>query len=143
MTPQEVMDKSTSIVVPTRGPSVSLRIPPNVGRGMDAETVELTRPEVNGKSEQTAFAEYEKAMRPFVKINQALGIRAANLMKSREKKAIVGWLLEQIMRIAPGRMIEFIINRSTRRITQAANAIAIKDYSRFLSSNKAAGRVVG
>jgi hypothetical protein len=29
----------------------------------------------------------------------------------------------------PGRMIEFFINRSTRRINQAANAIALKDYA--------------
>jgi hypothetical protein len=34
-----------------------------------------------------------------------------------------------MMRIGPGRMIEFFINRSTRRIHQAANAIALKDYA--------------
>jgi 2-polyprenyl-6-methoxyphenol hydroxylase-like FAD-dependent oxidoreductase len=81
---------------------------------------------------QTAFAEYEKAMRPFVKINQTLGVKAANLMRSKEKKTSSGWLLELIMRTVPGRMTELIINRSTRRITQAANAIALKDYSSFL-----------
>jgi hypothetical protein len=32
------------------------------------------------------------------------------------------------MRISPGRLIEFFINRSTRRIHQAANSIALKDY---------------
>jgi 2-polyprenyl-6-methoxyphenol hydroxylase-like FAD-dependent oxidoreductase len=78
---------------------------------------------------QTAFQQYEKEMRPFVMLNQALGIQSANLMKSREKRNVFTWLLEQIMRIAPGRMIEFFINRSTRRIHQAANAIALKDYS--------------
>jgi 2-polyprenyl-6-methoxyphenol hydroxylase-like FAD-dependent oxidoreductase len=78
---------------------------------------------------QTAFHQYEKEMRPFVMLNQALGIQSANLMKSREKRSVFTWLLEQIMRIAPGRMIEFFINRSTRRIHQAANAIALKDYS--------------
>jgi len=78
---------------------------------------------------QTAFHQYEKGMRPFVMLNQALGIQSANLMKSREKRNVFTWLLEQIMRIAPGRMIEFFINRSTRRIHQAANAIALKDYS--------------
>jgi 2-polyprenyl-6-methoxyphenol hydroxylase-like FAD-dependent oxidoreductase len=81
---------------------------------------------------ETAFAEYEKVMRPFVKINQALGVKSAKLMRSNEKKTISGWLLEQTMRIVPGRMVEFIINRSTQRITRAANAIALKDYSRFI-----------
>ena len=82
---------------------------------------------------QTAFHQYEKEMRPFVMLNQALGIRSANLMKSKEKKNISMWLLEQVMRIAPGRMIEFFINRSTRRIHQAANAITLKDYSSFIT----------
>jgi 2-polyprenyl-6-methoxyphenol hydroxylase-like FAD-dependent oxidoreductase len=78
---------------------------------------------------QTAFHQYEKEMRPFVMLNQALGIKSANLMRSKEKKNASTWLLEQIMRVAPGRMIEFFINRSTRRIHQAANAITLKDYS--------------
>jgi 2-polyprenyl-6-methoxyphenol hydroxylase-like FAD-dependent oxidoreductase len=83
---------------------------------------------------QTAFAQYEKEMRPFVMLNQALGIKAANLMRSKEKKNVLSWLLEQIMRIVPGGMIEFFINRSTRRIHQAANAITLKDYLSFLTS---------
>jgi 2-polyprenyl-6-methoxyphenol hydroxylase-like FAD-dependent oxidoreductase len=78
---------------------------------------------------QAAFAQYEKEMRPFVMINQALGIRSANLMKSKQKTDPFAWLLEQLMRIAPGRMIQFFIDRSTRRIHQAANAITLKDYS--------------
>src|SRR5262245_45589156 len=78
---------------------------------------------------QTALDQYEKEMRPFVMLNQALGLKSANLMRSKGKKNVFMWLLEQIMRIAPGRMIEFFINRSTRRIHQAANAITLKDYS--------------
>ena len=78
---------------------------------------------------QAAFAQYEKEMRPFVMLNQALGIRSANLMKSKQKTDPFAWLLEQLMRIAPGRMIQFFIDRSTRRIHQAANAITLKDYS--------------
>jgi len=78
---------------------------------------------------QTAFDQYEKEMRSFVMLNQALGLRSAKLMKSKGKKNVFTRLLEQIMRIAPGRMIQFIINRSTRRIHQAANAITLKDYS--------------
>jgi len=82
---------------------------------------------------QAAFDQYEKEMRPFVALNQALGIKSADLMKSKEKKNVFRWLLEQVLRIAPGRMIEFFVNRSTRRIHQAANAIALKDYSSFLA----------
>jgi 2-polyprenyl-6-methoxyphenol hydroxylase-like FAD-dependent oxidoreductase len=78
---------------------------------------------------QTAFARYEREMRPFVMLNQALGIKSANLMRSKEKRNAFAWLLEQMMQIAPGRMVEFLINRSTRRIHQAANAINLKDYS--------------
>jgi 2-polyprenyl-6-methoxyphenol hydroxylase-like FAD-dependent oxidoreductase len=78
---------------------------------------------------QTAFDRYEKEMRPFVTHNQALGMKSANLMRSKENKNAFTWLLEQIMRIAPGRMIQFFINRSTRRIHRAANAITLKNYS--------------
>jgi len=83
---------------------------------------------------QTAFHQYEKEMRPFVALNQALGLKSANLMKSKEKKSVFAWLLEQVMRVAPGRMIEFFINRSTRQIHQAASAITLKDYSLALHS---------
>jgi 2-polyprenyl-6-methoxyphenol hydroxylase-like FAD-dependent oxidoreductase len=78
---------------------------------------------------QAAFRQYEKEMRPFVMLNQELGLKAANLMKSKERKNLFMWLLDQLMRIAPGRMIEFFINRSTRRIHQVANAIVLKDYA--------------
>jgi 2-polyprenyl-6-methoxyphenol hydroxylase-like FAD-dependent oxidoreductase len=81
---------------------------------------------------QAAFDRYEKELRPFVLINQELGIKSASLMKSKENKNPLMWLLEQILRIAPGRMLEFFIGRSTRRIHQAANAITLKDYSSFL-----------
>jgi 2-polyprenyl-6-methoxyphenol hydroxylase-like FAD-dependent oxidoreductase len=77
---------------------------------------------------QIAFDQYEKEMRPFVLRNQALGIKAADLMRSKEKGSVFSWLLEQLMRIVPGRMTEFVINRSTRRIHQAANAITLKEY---------------
>src|SRR5262245_51492099 len=76
---------------------------------------------------QTAFQKYEKEMRPFVALNQDLAVRSAKLMTPNEKR-VASWLLEQIMRIAPGRMIQFFIDRSTRRIHHAANAITLKDY---------------
>jgi 2-polyprenyl-6-methoxyphenol hydroxylase-like FAD-dependent oxidoreductase len=78
---------------------------------------------------QTAFDRYEREMRPFVMLNQALGLKSANLMRSKEQRNLSTWLLEKMMQIAPGRMVEFFINRSTRRIHQAANAINLKDYS--------------
>ena len=67
-------------------------------------------------------------MRPFVELNQALGLKSANLMRSKERSNPLTWLTAQIMQMAPGRIVEFIINRSTRRIHQAANAITLKDY---------------
>jgi 2-polyprenyl-6-methoxyphenol hydroxylase-like FAD-dependent oxidoreductase len=83
-----------------------------------------------------AFAEYESAVRPFVEANQALGLKSAKLMTSGGRESIGGWLIKQLMRLMPGRMTEWIINRSTRRITQAANAIHLKDYSSFLRSKE-------
>jgi len=77
---------------------------------------------------QTAFDQYEKELRPFVMLNQALGIKSANLMKSKQRKGVLTWLLEQVLRFAPGRVLQFFINRSTQRIHQAANAITLKDY---------------
>ena len=78
---------------------------------------------------QTAFDRHEKEMRPFVTLNQALGLKSANLMRSKEQKGVSAWLLEKAMQLAPGRMVEFFINRSTRRIHAAANSISLKDYS--------------
>jgi 2-polyprenyl-6-methoxyphenol hydroxylase-like FAD-dependent oxidoreductase len=84
-----------------------------------------------------AFAEFENVMRPFVEANQALGLRSAKLMRSGVNKSVVGWLFKQLMGMVPGRMTEWIINRSTKRITQAANAISLKDYPSFLRSQEA------
>jgi 2-polyprenyl-6-methoxyphenol hydroxylase-like FAD-dependent oxidoreductase len=77
---------------------------------------------------QTAFDQFEHQMRPFIKINQMLGINAAKLFRSQEKNNILAWLIEKIMKIAPGRAIEFFIDRSTKRIHRAANSITLKDY---------------
>jgi 2-polyprenyl-6-methoxyphenol hydroxylase-like FAD-dependent oxidoreductase len=83
-----------------------------------------------------AFAEYEGVMRPFVEANQALGLKSARLMRSGEKKSVAGWLLKQLMQVMPGRMTKWIINRSTERITRAANAIRLKDYSSLLKAKE-------
>ena len=82
-----------------------------------------------GGAYQAAFQQYEKEMRPFVGLNQALGRKSASLMRSGGKTNPVRWLLGQMMRRAPGRVLEFIIDRSTRRIQRAAKAITLKDYS--------------
>src|SRR5262245_9269947 len=82
-----------------------------------------------GGAWQTAFQQYEQEMRAFVGLNQALGVRSAKLMRSGESKSVAAWLLAQLMRMAPGRMVEFFVNRGTARIQQAANAITLKDYS--------------
>jgi len=78
---------------------------------------------------QTAFDQFEREMGLFIKINQALGIKAAKFFRSQEKKNLFAWLIGKIMNVAPGRMIEFFINRITKRIHQAANSIILKDYS--------------
>ena len=84
-----------------------------------------------------AFAEYENAMRPFVEANQALGLRSSKIMLSGKNKSVSGFLLKQFMRIMPGPVLEWIINRSTERIREAANAISLKDYSSFFRSKEA------
>jgi 2-polyprenyl-6-methoxyphenol hydroxylase-like FAD-dependent oxidoreductase len=77
-----------------------------------------------------AFTEFQNVMRPFVAANQALALtQIRKVDEVRERKSVVGWLLKQLMRIVPGRIMEWIINRSPERITQAANAIRLKDYS--------------
>ncbi len=78
---------------------------------------------------QIAVDRYEREMRPFVMVNQALGIKSAKLMRSKEKTNVWAWLLAKMMQITPGRMAEFFINRSTQRIHSAANAITLKDYA--------------
>jgi 2-polyprenyl-6-methoxyphenol hydroxylase-like FAD-dependent oxidoreductase len=84
-----------------------------------------------------AFAEYESTMRPFIEANQALGLRSSKIMLSGENKSVSGWFLKQSMRIMPGPVIEWLINRCTERIRKAANAISLKDYSSFLRSAEA------
>lgn len=83
---------------------------------------------------QSAFDQFEKIMRPYIKINQELGIRAAKLFRSQEKRNPVTWLIGKLMHILPGRLVEFFINRATKRINQAANYIVLKNYPSLLNS---------
>ena len=77
---------------------------------------------------QTAFNQFEQVMRPYIKLNQELGTKAAKLFRSQEKKTLLAWLFGMIMQFLPGRFIEFFINRATKRINRAANSIVLKDY---------------
>ncbi|WP_019217728.1 hypothetical protein [Legionella tunisiensis] len=72
-------------------------------------------------------------MRPYVTINQALGIKAAKLFRSQERKNPFTWLTGQLMRLLPGRLIEFFIHRATKRINHAASSITLEDYPTTLS----------
>lgn len=81
---------------------------------------------------ESAFGEFDKIMRPYINQNQALGIRAAKLFRSQEKKNPITWLIGKLMNILPGRLIEFFINRATKRINIAANSIVLKDYATLL-----------
>lgn len=76
-----------------------------------------------------AFHEYEKSMRPFVALNQELGIRAAKLMRSSETNSLLAWLHKLALRLAPGSWVEFFTKRAAKRIAKAANAITLKKYS--------------
>jgi hypothetical protein len=75
-----------------------------------------------GGDHDAAFAEYDRVMRPFIAVNQALGIQSAQFMTQDPASAPVEF---------SGSEIEAVIDRSTDRIADAANAITLKDYSAF------------
>ena len=74
-----------------------------------------------------AFAECDRVMRPFIAVNQALGIQSAQFMTQDPTSAPVQ---------LSGSEIERVIDRSTDRIADAANAITLKDYSAFTASRR-------
>lgn len=78
-----------------------------------------------------AFANYEKEMHSFIKCNQAIGIRSAKIFRVHANNSPVAWLREQLMRFIPGRIIQWITSTTNQRIARAANAIVLKDYSRY------------
>lgn len=71
---------------------------------------------------RTAFAEYDRLLRPYVIANQRLGIQSAAFMTQDPATAPAE---------LSGSEIESVIDGSTRRIAEAANAIALKDYTPF------------
>ncbi len=68
---------------------------------------------------ERAFAEYDRVMRPFVEVNQELGMRSAAFMTQDPASAPSE---------LSGSEIESVIDSSTERITGASNAITLKDY---------------
>ena len=62
-------------------------------------------------------------MPPFITANQQLGIQSAGLM-TQDPAAAPAEL--------SGSEIESVIDRSTERIAEAANAFTLKDYSPFI-----------
>lgn len=82
---------------------------------------------------QTAFHQFEEIMRPYIHINQALGMRGAKIFRSQEKKNPLTWLIGKLMKLMPGRLVEFFIKNATKRINKAANSIVIKDYASLLA----------
>jgi len=75
-----------------------------------------------GVFHRAAFAEYDRVMRPFIAVNQALGIQSAQFMTQDPASAPVE---------LSGRDIESVIEHGTHRIADAANGITLKDYSAF------------
>jgi 2-polyprenyl-6-methoxyphenol hydroxylase-like FAD-dependent oxidoreductase len=79
-----------------------------------------------GGDHEAAFAEYDRLMRPFIAVNQTLGIQSAQFMTQDPTSARVE---------LSGREIESVIDRSTDRIADAANAITLKDYPAFTTES--------
>ena len=67
-------------------------------------------------------------MRSFVKINQNLAIKSANLMKSEEKNKFLFRLINILGKIISGRLIKLFHDLGTKRIQYAANSIILKNY---------------
>ena len=73
---------------------------------------------------QAAFAEYHRVMRPYVSVNQELGRQSARFMTSGTPDTPAE---------LSGSMIESVIDSTTDRITDASNAVTLKDYSAFIA----------
>ncbi|WP_367607081.1 FAD-dependent monooxygenase [Legionella sp. W05-934-2] len=76
-----------------------------------------------------AFMTYEDVMKPFIESNQRLGQQAANMMNSQGFiSQVIGNFIQKALKYAPGKLVRWIINMSTKRIQTVANSIQIKDY---------------
>jgi len=77
----------------------------------------------------SAYKAYEGIMRPFIGANQRLGQQAANMMNAKGLiSQFTGKIIQQVLKHTHGKLIQWIINRSSKRIQRVANSIQIKDY---------------
>ena len=81
-----------------------------------------------GGDHRRAFDAYEQLLRPFIAANHELGLRSASFMTQDPASAP-----EELS----GNDIESVIDASTQRITEAANAITLRDYAAARSADPA------
>jgi len=74
-----------------------------------------------------AFPEHEKLLRNFVKKNQKLAEMSAKIMAGTETSSLA-WLHRFLMKFMPKSWIQLLKKWGLRRISQAANAITLKNY---------------
>jgi 2-polyprenyl-6-methoxyphenol hydroxylase-like FAD-dependent oxidoreductase len=73
-----------------------------------------------GGDHAAAFAEYDRTMRPFVLLNQQLGLESSRRMTQAVADDAVELSASEL---------ESVIDSSTHNIADAANAISLKDYA--------------
>ncbi len=79
--------------------------------------------EADGK---LAFSQYEKTMRPFIKKNQALAEMSLRMMKD----PIYSKWIYRIGSLVPQELVDYFKKRALKQMTQAANALELKDYEK-------------
>jgi 2-polyprenyl-6-methoxyphenol hydroxylase-like FAD-dependent oxidoreductase len=79
-----------------------------------------------------AFRAYEGEMKPFIETNQLLGQQASDRMTGEGSvvSGLVGKVMQAILSYAPGKLVQWMINLSSKRIQRAASSIEIRDYPR-------------
>lgn len=75
---------------------------------------------------KTAFRQYDKLLRNFIKQNQDIAKMSASIMGS--DSSWLAWLHKYLMKIMPDSWISFLKKIGLKRITKAANSIALKNY---------------
>jgi len=77
-----------------------------------------------------AFRAFEAEMKPFIETNQRLGQQASDRMTSQGGlvSKLVGKTMQAVLNYAPGKVVRWMINISSKRIQRAARSIVIKDY---------------
>lgn len=83
-----------------------------------------------GVDYEKAFRAYEAEMKPFIETNQRLGQQASDRMTSQGSvlSGLTGKVMQAVLNYAPGKLVQWMINLSSKRIQRAARSIEIKDY---------------